>query len=472
MTRPGSRKPENGKQREGKKAGSLQKMPDAREIAADILMEVLEKKQYSHVVLLNALKKYQYLEKQERSFIKRLVDGTLERLMQIDFIIESFSSTPLRKMKPIVRTILRMGVYQICYMDRVPDSAACNEAVKLTVKRGFSGLKGFVNGVLRNIARKKEEISWPDDSVRYCLPQWILGQWEPEYGRKAVQVMAESFLRERPLTVRMNLNQAPREEILESLREQGVEVIESGYSDQVVFLKNVDYLEGLDAFADGFLQVQDLSSSLAGDAAGVKEGSHVIDVCGAPGGKSLHIAELLNGTGMVEVRDLSESKIALVEDNIRRSGLFNIEARVQDALEFDRDSEETADLLIADLPCSGLGIMGRKPDIRYNMTREQTLALAGLQREILSVVWRYVKPGGTMVYSTCTIDRAENEENAAWILENLPFEPVDLTGRIGEELAKTLCRDTRKEGYVQLLPGFYPGDGFFISVFRRKEEGR
>ena len=392
--------------------------------------------------------------------------------MQIDFIIESFSSTPLRKMKPTVRTILRMGVYQICYMDRVPDSAACNEAVKLTVKRGFSGLKGFVNGVLRNIARKKEEISWPDDSVRYCLPQWILGQWEPEYGRKAVQVMAESFLRERPLTVRMNLNQAPREEILESLREQGVEVIESGYSDQVVFLKNVDYLEGLDAFADGFLQVQDLSSSLAGDAAGVKEGSHVIDVCGAPGGKSLHIAELLNGTGMVEVRDLSESKIALVEDNIRRSGLFNIEARVQDALEFDRDSEETADLLIADLPCSGLGIMGRKPDIRYNMTREQTLALAGLQREILSVVWRYVKPGGTMVYSTCTIDRAENEENAAWILENLPFEPVDLTGRIGEELAKTLCRDTRKEGYVQLLPGFYPGDGFFISVFRRKEEGR
>ena len=433
---------------------------------------MLEKKQYSHVVLLNALKKYQYLEKQERSFIKRVVDGTLERLMQIDFIIESFSSTPLRKMKPTVRTILRMGVYQICYMDRVPDSAACNEAVKLTVKRGFSGLKGFVNGVLRNIARKKEEISWPDDSVRYCLPQWILGQWEPEYGRKAVQVMAESFLRERPLTVRMNLNQAPREEILESLREQGVEVIESGYSDQVVFLKNVDYLEGLDAFADGFLQVQDLSSSLAGDAAGVKEGSHVIDVCGAPGGKSLHIAELLNGTGMVEVRDLSESKIALVEDNIRRSGLFNIEARVQDALEFDRDSEETADLLIADLPCSGLGIMGRKPDIRYNMTREQTLALAGLQREILSVVWRYVKPGGTMVYSTCTIDRAENEENAAWILENLPFEPVDLTGRIGEELAKTLCRDTRKEGYVQLLPGFYPGDGFFISVFRRKEEGR
>lgn len=472
MTRPGSRKPENGKQREGKKAGSPQRMPDAREIAADILMEVLEKKQYSHVVLLNALKKYQYLEKQERSFIKRLVDGTLERLMQIDFIIESFSSTPLRKMKPTVRTLLRMGVYQICYMDRVPDSAACNEAVKLTVKRGLSGLKGFVNGVLRNIARKKEEISWPDDSVRYCLPQWILGQWEPEYGRKAVQVMAESFLRERPLTVRMNLNQAPREEILESLREQGVEVIESGYSDQVVFLKNVDYLEGLDAFADGFLQVQDLSSSLAGDAAGVKEGSHVIDVCGAPGGKSLHIAELLNGTGMVEVRDLSESKIALVEDNIRRSGLFNIEARVQDALEFDRDSEETADLLIADLPCSGLGIMGRKPDIRYNMTREQTLALAGLQREILSVVWRYVKPGGTMVYSTCTIDRAENEENAVWILENLPFEPVDLTGRIGEELAKTLCRDTRKEGYVQLLPGFYPGDGFFISVFRRKEEGR
>lgn len=444
-----------------------QEFPAAREIAFDILMEVLEKKQHSHVILMKALKKYQYLEKQERSFIKRLADGTLERLMQIDYVIESVSSVKLGKMKPAIRTALRMGVYQILYMDRVPDSAACNEAVKLVSGRGFSGLRGFVNGVLRNVARNKESIIWPDDSVRYCLPGWILSMWEARYGRQAAVRMAESFLRERPLAVRLNLSLAGREEIIASLREQGVQAEESGYSDQIIFLRKIDYLEGLNAFQDGLIQVQDLSSSLAGDAAGVREGDYVIDVCGAPGGKSLHIAELLNGSGMVEVRDLTEQKIALVEENIWRLGFANIEARVQDALEFDEASEEKADLVIADLPCSGLGIIGRKPDIRFNMTQAQAGELAELQRRILSVVWRYVKPGGTMVYSTCTVNPAENEENVRWILENLPFEPVDLTGRIGDELAACLSEDTRKNGYVQLLPGFYPGDGFFISVFRR-----
>lgn len=443
--------------------------PEAREIALDILMEVLEKEQYSHVILNRALTKYQYLKKQERSLIKRITDGTLERLLQIDFAIESFSKVKIKKMKPAIRTILRMSVYQILFLDRIPDSAACNEAVKLAAKRGFYGLKGFVNGVLRNISRNKDSLSWPNDSIKRCLPPWLLSMWEERYGKETVKTMAESFLSERPLTIRMNLSLASREEIFESLEDQGVQVTESGYSDQVLFLKNVDYLEGLDAFAEGWLQVQDLSSSLVGDAASVKEGDYVIDVCGAPGGKSLHLAELLNGTGMVEVRDLTEQKISLVEDNIWRSGFTNIEARVQDALEFDEESEEKADLLIADLPCSGLGIIGRKPDIRYHVTKEQTEELARLQRNILSVVWRYVKPGGTMVYSTCTIDTKENEENFTWLLENFPFEAVDLTGRIDDKLAGMFEQDTRKKGYIQLLPGFYPGDGFFISVLRRKE---
>lgn len=327
MTKTGSGKPAN----EGNRSAS-----GAREIVLDVLLEILEKKQYSHLVLQRALAKYQYLDKQERSFIKRTVDGTLERLMQVDCLIESYSSVKLRKMKPVIRTILRMSVYQICFMDRIPDSAACNEAVKLAVRRGFSGLKGFVNGVLRNVSRHKDEITWPDDSTAFCLPQWIFSMWERQYGKEAAKTMAESFLKERPLTVRMNLSLASREEIFDSLESQGVKIRESGFAEDVVFLSQVDYLESLDAFLDGWIQVQDLSSSLAGDAAGVKEGDYVIDVCGAPGGKSLHIAELLHGTGMVEVRDLTEKKIALVEDNIWRSGFSNIEARVQDATEFVR----------------------------------------------------------------------------------------------------------------------------------------
>ena len=216
--------------------------------------------------------------------------------------------------------------------------------------------------------------------------------------------------------------------------------------------------------------MQDISSALVGELAAPKKDSYVMDVCAAPGGKSLHIADKLQGTGCVEARDLTYQKVALIEENASRMGTVNVKAVQWDATEFDPASENKADLVIADLPCSGLGIIGRKPDIRYNVTKEQTRELAKLQREILSVVWRYVKPGGTMVFSTCTVDPAENEENVRWILSQLPFEPVDLTDRIGDALAETLLEDTRKKGYVQLLPGFYPGDGFFISVFRRKEE--
>ena len=210
--------------------------------------------------------------------------------------------------------------------------------------------------------------------------------------------------------------------------------------------------------------MQDISSAMAVAAAGVKPGDHCIDVCGAPGGKSLHLADVLKGTGRVQVRDISEYKVGLIEENIRRLGYSNIEARVMDACREDSGSVETADVLLADLPCSGLGVIGRKPDIKLRMTPETLGALAQLQREILSVVWRYVKPGGTLVYSTCTVNREENQENAAWFAQNFPFEPVNIEGRLGEKIQE----DSLKEGYVQLLPGIHPCDGFFLAVFRRK----
>ncbi len=441
------------------------KEPALREIILDILLEVLEKGKYSHVILSQALTKYQYLEKQDRSFIKRVVDGTVEYLIQIDYIINSYSKVKVNKMKPVIRTILRMSVYQICHMDRVPDSAACNEAVKLAEKRGFSGLKGFVNGVLRSISRGKAGLDFPNDSVRYSVPEWLLAMWKKSYGEETLKVMLESLLTERPLTARCCLNKAGKQQIIESLTAQGVTVEDSRYACDVICLGGVDYLESLDAFRQGLLQIQDLSSSLAGDAAGIKEGDYVIDVCGAPGGKGLHAADILNGTGMVEIRDISETKTAMIEENIARSGLANVRAAVFDALTFDGASEEAADVVIADLPCSGLGIIGRKPDIKYNMTPGKLHELACLQREILSVVHRYVKPGGTLVYSTCTVNREENEDNMRWFMEQFPFEPVNIKGRLGEELVEP----TMESGYIQFLPGVHPCDGFFIAVMRRKQ---
>lgn len=442
------------------------KEPALREVILEVLLEVLEQGRYSHLVLSQALSKYQYLEKSDRSFIKRIADGTIEYLIQIDYILNAYSKVKVNKMKPVIRTILRMSVYQIYYMDRVPDSAACNEAVKLAEKRGFKNLKGFVNGVLRNVARGKNELKFPDDSVRYSIPDWILKLWSRSYDKETLDRMLSSFLEERPLMVRCNQTKESLDKIRFSLEQQGVTVRESGYAKDVWILLGVDYLEGLEAFIKGYIQVQDLSSSLAGDAAGIKGGESVLDVCGAPGGKSLHIADLLKGTGMIKIRDISEAKVALIEENISRTGFKNIKAEVFNALEYDAESEKKADLVIADLPCSGLGIIGRKPDIKYNMTLEKIEELANLQRKILSVVYRYVKPGGTLVYSTCTINEKENEENVSWFLNEFPFEPVNMEGRLGDKILGS----TMKNGYIQLLPGIHPCDGFFIAVMKRKKE--
>ncbi|MSS07446.1 16S rRNA (cytosine(967)-C(5))-methyltransferase RsmB [Clostridium sp. WB02_MRS01] len=442
----------------------MTKETDSREIALDILLEILERGGYSHIILRQALNKYQYLDKSERAFISRIAEGTVEYLLQIDYIIDSFSNTRVSKMKPVIRTILRMSVYQLIYMDRVPDSAVCNEAVKLAVKRKFTGLKGFVNGVLRNISRNKEGLSWPDDSVRYSMPAWIVSMWEESYGRETAVTMMESFLKNKKTTVRCNLAKASKEEIIQSLRNQGAEVSESGISEAVLCIEKYDYMEGLEAFQKGYIQVQDLSSSFVGEIADPKKGDYVIDVCGAPGGKSIHIADKLDGTGMVEVRDLSLLKINMVEENIRRCGYLNIRTKVQDALVTDPDSVEKADIVIADLPCSGLGIIGRKPDIKYRMTPDALESLAALQRNILTVAQAYVKPGGRLIFSTCTINRKENEENARWFLEQFPFDCISLKGKLGEKLDSAAAN----RDFIQLLPGIHPCDGFFIAAFQKR----
>ena len=410
-----------------------------REIAAEILTEILEKGQYTHLALFQALSKYQYLEKSDRSFLKRIVDGTVEYKIQIDYIINAYSKTKVHKMKPFIRTLLRMSVYQIYYMDRVPDSAACNEAVRLAKKRGFSGLSGFVNGVLRSVTRGKGKLTFPDDSVRYSMPDWILSLWKENYGAETTHRMAQAGLEKRPFMVRFAESRAGKEEILASLSAQGVTAEETAAGSGVYRLTGVDYPESLDAFREGLIRIQDLSSSLAGDAAGIKEGDFVLDVCGAPGGKGLHAADLLHGTGQVEIRDVSDYKVSLIK-------------------------EQKADVVIADLPCSGLGIIGRKPDIKYNASMDGIRNLAALQRQMLSVVWQYVKPGGVLVYSTCTVNRLENDENRAWFLNEYPFEPVDISGRLGIDFQE----DSLKEGYIQLYPGVHPCDGFFISVMKRK----
>lgn len=445
----------------------MTKQTDSREVVLDILLEILERGSYSHVALRQALEKYQYLEKQDRAFITRVVEGTLEYRLTIDAILDGCSKVKVKKMKPVIRTILRMSVYQIVWMNRIPDSAVCNEAVKLATKRKFQGLKGFVNGVLRTVVRQKDETgSFPfeDWSLKYSMPQWLIDRWSESFPAGTVEQMLQAFLADMPTTVRCNLDKATKDTILESLRSQGVDVEESPLSGQALLLKSYDYLERLEAFQKGWVQVQDVSSGFVGQIADPQPGDRVLDVCGAPGGKSLHIADKLKGTGLVLVRDLTEGKIRMVEENISRSGFTNMRTEVWDALEFDENWENQADIVIADLPCSGLGVIGKKPDIKYQVTEEGLKDLKELQRDILTVVSRYVKPGGKLIYSTCTVNQAENEEQADWFLSKFPFCPINIEGMLGTAIQE----DSMKQGRLQLLPGQYPCDGFFIAAFRKE----
>ena len=385
-----------------------------------MLLAIDRDEQYSHLVLRDVLDKYQYLSKQERAFLTRLTEGTVERMLTLDYVIDQFSKTKVKKMKPLIRELMRLSVYQIMYMDGVPDSAVCNEAVKLARKRGFSGLSGFVNGVLRSVARGWKDVAFQNESVRYSVPEWIIDGWNADYGRDVTEKMLEAFMQPAKITVRTNTQKCTPEELKDRLSQEGVTVEAIEGISYAFALSGFDYLAGLGSFQDGWFYVQDISSMTVAHAADPKKGDYIIDVCAAPGGKSSHLAELLDGSGMVEARDLTEYKVGLIEENILRYDLHNMKAVQQDATLFDEASVEKADILICDLPCSGLGVIGRKSDIRYKMTAEKAHDLAVLQQEMLDTVWKYVKRGGKLIYSTCTIHKEENEDNVAAFLQKHP----------------------------------------------------
>ena len=442
-----------------------------RELVLGVLLEVTRDGEYSHISLRNVLTKYQYLDKRDRAFITRVVEGTLEHMIEIDYIINQFSKVKVNKMKPVIRCILRSAVYQLKYMDSVPNSAACNEAVKLATKKGFASLKGFVNGVLRSIERNLDTITYPDEtnlieylSVKYSMPEWILKKWLATYDRTTVETMLTDFQTEKPTTIRINRNVMSKEELIDSLEKQGVHVESHPYLDDALWISAYDYLADVDSFREGAFHVQDISSMLVAHLANPKEGDIVIDVCAAPGGKALHMAELLRGTGHVEARDLTDYKVNLIWDNVERSGMNNIEAVRWDATVLDEEAADTADIVVADLPCSGLGVLGKKTDLKYKMTEQTQRDLVALQRNILSMVKSYVKQGGTLIYSTCTINEDENMGNVEWFLsENNDFELVSVKEDLCEELRASVVRD----GCLQLLPGVHKSDGFFIAKFKK-----
>ena len=462
-----------------------------RELILEILLQITRDGEYSHIALKNVLDQYQYLDKKERAFITRVVDGTLERMIELDYIIDQFSKVKVGKMKPVIRTILRSGVYQLKYMDSVPDSAVCNEAVKLAVMKGFQNLKGFVNGVLRNISRNLSEVSFPSGedgvynlSVRYSLPEWMLRQWLGEYDEETVCRMAEEFLKVRPVTIRCSTDRMSRDELIRVLKAEGVSVREDADLPYALHISGFDHLTGLKSFCDGLYQVQDISSMQAGEWAEAREGDYVIDVCAAPGGKSILACEMA-GKGRVLARDLSEEKIARIRENGARMKAGNIEIQAFDGTRTDESLLGKADVVLLDVPCSGLGVMGKKRDIKYRIKPENLESLQALQRQIARASAGYVKPGGTLLYSTCTIHSKENQAMVRFLTEELDFEPVSLKEVLPESILegkrRTALRmresgtmpavpltEAQEAACIQLLPGILEADGFFMARFRRK----
>jgi len=442
----------------------------ARELILNILLEVNRDGEYSHIAIRNTLEKYQYLPKQDRAFITKICEGTIEYMLQLDYIIEQFSSVKIKKMKPLVREILRSSVYQMKYMDRVPDSAICNEAVKLTQKRGFYSLKGFVNGILRNISRNKDNISFPSIeqpilylSTKYSMPQWLVEEWIYQYGFENTELMLADFLKEHPTTIRCLQYRIDKELTLRRLEKQGVTVKRAPYLNDAYYISDYNYISALTAFQMGCIMIQDVSSMLVGRIAAPKKGDYVIDMCAAPGGKTIHVADLMEGYGEVEARDLTEYKVELINENIKRTNVINVVARRKDATVFDARSVEKADIVLCDVPCSGLGVIAKKPDIKYKTSKAKIEELVILQRKILSNAAAYVKEDGTLIYSTCTIGREENMDNIEWFTENHPYQLENMDSHLCEELRS----ETTEQGYLQLLPGVHKTDGFFIAKLRR-----
>lgn len=446
---------------------------NSREIVLGILLELSKGNEYSNILIAAVLEKYDYLDSREKAFIKRVSEGTIERRIQIDYILDQYSKVPVKKMKPLIRELLRMSTYQLLFMEHIPDAAVCNEAVKLAKKRKFQSLQGYVNGVLRSIARGKTEIQYPDRqkarteylSVYYSMPSWLVEHYTAAYGTDTCEKILQTYLQRQPVSIRLDerMPHKEKEELLTLWKQNGVEPVSHPYLPYAVTVQKAEGIRNLPGYEEGKFAVQDVSSMLVVETAGIKAGDTVIDVCAAPGGKALHAATKLKGTGQVIACDVTEYKTVKIEENRERLQLHNVSVRVQDARETDRSLAEKADVLIADVPCSGLGVIGKKQDIKYRVTQDSLREIVQLQKEILQNVTGYVKPGGIMMYSTCTMNPAENEEIVQWICRTFDFKPESMAPYMPAEL-----KEEADKGYIQLLPGVHETDGFFLARFRKK----
>ncbi len=444
-------------------------MTNSREIAMEILMDIHQNNAYSNKSIERHLNSS--ISFQDENLIRELVYGVIENKIYIDYILAKASSVKMKKIHKNIIEILRTGIYQIGFMDRIPESAAVNEAVKLAKKYGHKGTIGFVNGVLRSIVREKEKFMKIDKnnmtkyiSIKYSHPEYMVKRWIDEFGIEFTEDLCKSNNEKPLLNIRVNTLKISKDELMKKLLHLGYEIEEGKYAADCLIVSNPIRITQIEEFKEGLFTIQDESSMLVGQIMNPPKGSLVLDICAAPGGKSSHLAQLMNNKGKIISRDIYDHKIELMEENVKRLGVKNVEIELYDALELDKKLIDKVDYCLIDAPCSGLGLIRRKPEIKFNRSEDDILSLIQLQKNIINIAKQYVKKGGFLVYSTCTI---ENKENIClikdFLLENSNYELVSLE----ENFSNSANLDTLNKGYIQLYPNIHNTDGFFIAKMIR-----
>jgi 16S rRNA (cytosine967-C5)-methyltransferase len=448
-----------------------QKKTDVRQIATEILLKVDRRKAYADLLLDHVLRNAAIVDR-DRALLTELVYGTLRWRGKIDARLKLYLNRSLTETDPLIRNLLRVALYQLLFLDKVPDYAAVHEAVELAKAHGGRKVAGFVNGVLRNFLREKDKTAnvqktndWETVlATEHSHPRWLVKKWLDYFGRDETEALMRANNESAPLVLRVNSCKRSREALLALLLKSGVSAVATRWSPVGVWVKSRSLVDQLPGFQEGLFQVQGEASQLVSYLLSPQKGERILDACAAPGGKATHIAELMADTGEVIALDKSEKGIERIRENLARLGLMSLCAAASDAShQLPLELHGPYDRILVDAPCSGLGTLRSHPEIKWHRNESDIKKLGHLQKQIVDQVVHYLKPGGVLVYSTCTLTKDENEDVVEDFLEHHKDFVIDDAARYLPEEAGSLVRGS----YYMALPHRHNTDGFFAARIRK-----
>ncbi|MPW26033.1 16S rRNA (cytosine(967)-C(5))-methyltransferase RsmB [Alkalibaculum sp. M08DMB] len=432
-----------------------------REVAIKLLYEINTNDAFINIVLKKSLKN-SLLKDVDRSFINALVNGVIKNRNYCDWIITNHSKTKFEKISPWIKEILRLSVFQIFFLDKVPDSAAVNESVKLSKKYSKGKADKFVNGVLRNIIRNKDEIinknftQHEELIIKYSAPVWIAELLKNQYKLSTVKSFFIESLNSAPTTIRVNKLKINKNDLIKILEEEDIDVYDAKLCESAIVIKNFGDITKYNSYKDGLFIIQDEAAMLVVDVLDPKPGDIVLDMCSAPGGKTTHIGEKILDQPGLSARDIYQHKLELINENCNRLHLENVKLELKNGSVLYSEDIEKYDKILLDAPCSGLGIIRRKPDIKWKLKKQDINSIIKLQKQLIDNAFTYLKPGGVLVYSTCTINKMENQEIVEYLMNKYKNAVLLDIENVNKDI---LLNDK----FIQTFPELDGCDGFFIS---------